>query len=561
MRFATRTFLLSFLPFSLLLLGSFWAIQQTVAWTVRDGLLSSLRQTHASIARIRARGELHNRRFLRVLSENPSLKAGLQLLLAEPSSSAARLTVEDQLRELCESLGFDFLLVSGPEGSALAGVIRRGNEFVPMHATGVKLAAGGFANISGSTYQVASTPIDQGDENLGILSVGEQFDFSEFSTPAVLTWNGQVLQSSLRGAAPSEVESALRSCRGREECEVRIGNESYISLPMNSLEFGDGYLLRSLQNVDRASAPVQAILRNVFLVAGVGALLAALVVSFLSSRSIVHPIAAFVSHLKQSEQTGLLPVFEARPASIQEIRDLTASFNQAAGAIRDAHNRLHHAYVEFTSSLANALDARDHYTAGHSRRVSEYSCAVAQAVHVPDEQLERIRVGALLHDIGKIGIADSVLQKPGKLTPEEFAIIQEHPTIGRRILEAVQGFQPYLAAVELHHENWDGSGYPHGQKGTETPLDARIIHVADAYDAMTSDRPYRKGMSHQQAMRVLEQNAGAQFDPDLVAVFAQLDGIRRQPAPASAPQSSSLQRLAEAVEDAPTPQPAKEATP
>ncbi|MCC6365095.1 MAG: HD-GYP domain-containing protein [Bryobacterales bacterium] len=561
MRFATRTFLISSLPFSLLLLGSFWAIQQTVAWTVRDGLLSSLRQTHASIARIRARGELHNRRFLRVLSENPSLKAGLQLLLAEPSSTPARLTVEDQLREMCENLGFDFLLVSNPEGSALAGVIRKGSDFVPMDAGGSKAAAHGFASINGNTYQVASTPIDQGDENLGILSVGEHFDFSEFSTPAVLTRKGRVVQSSLRGAAPAAVEFALQSCRGREECEVRIGNEAYISLPMNSLEFGDGYVLRSLQNADRASAPVQAILRNVFLTAGAGALLAALVVSFLSSRSIVRPIAAFVSHLKQSEQTGLLPELEARPASIQEIRDLTASFNQAAAAIREARNRLHHAYVEFTTSLANALDARDHYTAGHSRRVSEYSCAIAQAVQAPEEQLERIRVGALLHDIGKIGIADAVLQKPGKLTAEEFAIIREHPTIGRRILEAVQGFQPYLDAVELHHENWDGSGYPHGQKGARTPLDARIIHVADAYDAMTSDRPYRKGMRHEQAIHVLEQNAGSQFDAEIVAAFAQLPGIGRQPLPAPAAETSSIQKLAEAVGETSAGLPAREATP
>lgn len=561
MRLSTRTFLLSFLPFSLLLLGSFWAIQQTVAWAVRDGLLSSLRQTHASIARIRARGELHNRRFLRVLSENPSLKAGLQLLLAEPSSSTARLTVEDQLREICENLGFDFLLVSNPRGSALAGVIRKGDGFVPMDEAGTAAAGHGFASINGNTYQVASTPIDQGEENLGALSVGEQFDFSEFSTPAVLTRNGRVLQSSLRGASASEVESALKSCRGREECEVRIGNEVYISLPMNSLELGGGYLLRSLQNADRASAPVQAILRNVFLVAGIGALLAALVVSYLSSRSIVRPIAAFVSHLKRSEQTGLLPVFEARPASIQEIRDLTTSFNQAAGAIRDGHNRLHHAYVEFTTSLANALDARDHYTAGHSRRVSEYSCAVAQAVQAGGEQLERVRVGALLHDIGKIGIADAVLQKPGKLTAAEFAIIQQHPTIGRRILEAVQGFQPYLDAVELHHENWDGSGYPHGRKGTETPLDARIIHVADAYDAMTSDRPYRKGMSHQQAIAVLEQNAGTQFDAEIVAVFAQLPGLGRHPLRAPAVETASIQKLAEAVGETSTRVPPTTATP
>jgi len=131
-------------------------------------------------------------------------------------------------------------------------------------------------------------------------------------------------------------------------------------------------------------------------------------------------------------------------------------------------------------SLANALDARDRYTAGHSSRVSQLSCATASALYLGADEVERIRIGALLHDVGKIGIADNVLQKTGRLTEEEFAIVKQHPVIGRRILEGVQGFAPFLAAVELHHENWDGSGYPKGQAGLETPIDARIIHVSDA---------------------------------------------------------------------------------
>jgi putative nucleotidyltransferase with HDIG domain len=176
--------------------------------------------------------------------------------------------------------------------------------------------------------------------------------------------------------------------------------------------------------------------------------------------------------------------------------------------------------VEFVGSLANALDARDRYTAGHSYRVSQLSSATAAAMGLGPEVVERIRIGALLHDIGKIGIADRVLQKPGRLTDEEFAVVKQHPVIGRRILEGVRGLAPYLEAVELHHENWNGSGYPKGQSREETPIDARIIHVADAYDAMTTNRSYRRGMIHEHAIHELFTHAGTQFDPQVVEIFA-----------------------------------------
>jgi HD-GYP domain-containing protein (c-di-GMP phosphodiesterase class II) len=292
---------------------------------------------------------------------------------------------------------------------------------------------------------------------------------------------------------------------------------------MQSISFGDGYLLRSLQNLDLAVGPVQKVLGNVFASVSLGAVIVALIVSLASAGSIVRPIAAVVDRLREAENTGDLAEFGDGVSPVQEIRSLIESFNRAAAAIRDGRENLTRAYVEFVQSLASALDARDPYTAGHSHRVSVMSRAVARRMGLPSEAAERVRVGALLHDIGKIGIADSLLRKPGRLTAEEFAIVSRHPEIGRRILEGVEGFSPYLAAVELHHENWDGSGYPHGQAGMTTPVDARIIHVTDAYDAMTTDRPYRPGMTHGQALEALEGNAGTQFDPEVVRRFAELE--------------------------------------
>ena len=427
----------------------------------------------------------------------------------------------------------------------MAGVMRVGEQLVAMDIARIRPPQRGFYTVSGLTYQVTSVEVDQGNEIMGALSVGERFEFSEFSTPAVLTRNGKVVKSSVPGIPLADLESALQGCRRQSECEIRLAGQTYLSLPIDSIYFGDGYLLRSLQNVDSATGKVQSILRNVFVVAGLGALLAALVLSAVSSRSIVQPIAAVIAKLRESARTSVLPEFSTKVTAIQEIRELMESFNRAAAVIHDGEENLHRAYLEFVESLANALDARDCYTAGHSRRVSEGSCAVAAALNVTPQQLDEIRVGALLHDIGKIGIGDVVLQKPGKLTGEEFALIKQHPTIGRRILEGVRGFHAYLPIVELHHENWDGTGYPQGLARESVPLFARIVHVVDAYDAMTSDRPYRPGMSHDQTVKILEKFAGSQFDPGVVQVFV---GLQIQKPEAT---TQSLQILAEAVESKP----------
>ncbi|MGH9664959.1 MAG: HD-GYP domain-containing protein [Bryobacteraceae bacterium] len=554
MRFVTRTFLWSFLPFAALLTASFWTAQHLAVSSVREELRSSLRLTQRSMARMPSQGEMQDLRFLRILGDNAPLKAGLELMQSDNGSADARRTVEDQLREICGALHFDFLFVSGPDRKPIAGVIRTGERLAAMELASVRPPQRGFYTLGTATYQVASVPLNQDDENVGFLSVGELFDIDELGTPAVLARNGVVLKTSVPDVAEADIQAALSRCGPREECELRAGSHTYLSLPAGSAYLGNGYVLRSVQNVDAASGPVQSILRKVFLIAGVGALLAALVLSMMSSRSIVRPIAAVVVKLRDSARTAILPEFQANLTEIQEIRELMESFNRAAAVVHQGEENLRLAYVEFVQSLASALDARDPYTSGHSQRVSQGSCAIASALQFSATRMEEIRIAALLHDIGKIGIADSVLQKPGKLTAEEFRLIQQHPSIGRRILEGVHGFQTYLPVVELHHENWDGTGYPHGLQGEAVPLCARIVHVADAYDAMTSDRPYRRGMSHAQAVAVLEKFAGSQFDAEIVRIYTGLLGpCRIQDAPSETP-VPSLQILAEAVDSQTAPQ-------
>jgi len=502
-------------------------IQRFVQSTVRDGLHTSLRQSQVAIANIHAKADLQNSRFLKVAGENTALKAGIELLITRPQSIAARSTVEDQLRELGEHMGFDFMLVSAPDGQPLAGVVRPSRtpgeartQLIPLDLSELDRNQKGFLLLLGHTFQVASVPVDENDENIGVLSVGEYFDFSDLTTQVVLVRNGKVINSNLPGVPFGELERALANCKEPTECDLKLNGTNWISLPMET--YSGGFMLLSFENVDEATAPIQSRLHKLFLTLAFVCVMVAFFCSVGSSTSIVEPLAAIVSHLHNAVRTGKLTELEGQPSSILEIQQLAEIYNRAAVSVRAAGENLEAAYLEFVGSLANALDARDQYTAGHSGRVSQLSCATAAAMNLGPDEIERIRIGALLHDVGKIGIADSVLQKPGRLTEEEFAIVKQHPVIGRRILEGVQGFAPFLAAVELHHENWNGTGYPKGQSGEETPLEARIIHVSDAYDAMTTDRAYRPGMSHEKAISILNENAGIEFDPHIVGIFVNL---------------------------------------
>lgn len=176
--------------------------------------------------------------------------------------------------------------------------------------------------------------------------------------------------------------------------------------------------------------------------------------------------------------------------------------------------------LEVVTSLAGTIDAKDTYTKGHSTSVSRYSEALARAINLPDAEVERIRLGALLHDIGKIGIPENVLRKPTMLTEEEWEIMKQHPVIGaEKVLAPNESLRDLIPMVKFHHEHWDGSGYPFGLKGDEIPLSARIVSIADAYHALVSDRPYRKGLSTEKACEILKMGAGVQWDKNLIRQF------------------------------------------
>jgi response regulator RpfG family c-di-GMP phosphodiesterase len=178
--------------------------------------------------------------------------------------------------------------------------------------------------------------------------------------------------------------------------------------------------------------------------------------------------------------------------------------------------------------FANALEESDQYTRGHSERVSIYSRMIAEAMSLEPSEIETIVMASKVHDIGKIGIPTDMLNKPGRLTTEEIAVFRRHPEKGRRILEPVPFLRDLIDGAYCHHEAWDGSGYPRGLKGEAIPRLGRIVAVADAFDAMTSDRAYRKALAHEKAVSELERCAGTQFDPEVVEVFLRELEARRK---------------------------------
>ena len=178
-------------------------------------------------------------------------------------------------------------------------------------------------------------------------------------------------------------------------------------------------------------------------------------------------------------------------------------------------------FYKTIKSIAHVLDAKDKYTHGHSLRVTLYSLVIAKKLNLPDKMLEEIETTGLLHDIGKIAIPEEILHKPDNLNDNEYSIIKDHTTIGEKLVNKIDRLKIVGVCLKAHHERFDGKGYPKGLKGEQIPLYARIIAIADTYDAMTSNRPYRNALSHKQAIEEIAKCAGSQFDPKLVKIFIQ----------------------------------------
>jgi putative nucleotidyltransferase with HDIG domain len=252
-------------------------------------------------------------------------------------------------------------------------------------------------------------------------------------------------------------------------------------------------------------------LRIILLFVFVGTALVVLLVGGLLARRISQPLERLVRTVAAGGLSDRAPTGAA-----DEIGYLTSSFNEMTASLEEKTKALETTSFASIEALARAIDARDPYTYGHSARVARLSFEIAHEMGLPPDQLIALGRASLLHDIGKIGVEDRVLRKPGPLDKRETAAMREHPVIGYEMLKGLHFLESSLAGVRHHHEHWDGSGYPDGVKGENIPLAVRILTVADALDALTSDRPYRVAMSFPAAVHTIEAGAGYQFDPAVI---------------------------------------------
>jgi putative nucleotidyltransferase with HDIG domain len=252
-------------------------------------------------------------------------------------------------------------------------------------------------------------------------------------------------------------------------------------------------------------------LRVILLFVFAGTALLVLLVGGLLARRISRPLERLVRTVAAGDLSDQAPTRAA-----DEIGYLTSSFNEMTASLEAKTKALETTAFASIEALARAIDARDPYTYGHSARVARLSFELADEMGLPADELIALGRASLLHDIGKIGVEDRVLRKPGPLDKREAAAMREHPVIGYEMLKGLHFLESSLEGVRHHHEHWDGSGYPDGVKGENIPLAVRILTVADALDALTSDRPYRVAMSFPAAVRTIEAGAGYQFDPGVI---------------------------------------------
>ena len=526
-RLVARTLAVTFITVSIILAVVFIVLTVDVRERVRTAETEKLRVAEQVFAAVEARREQDQLGAIATLAENPTLKAALETYFAESDFAGIapeqqqflRETVTRETDKLATLTAADVLAIVDTTGRifASAGPTR---DLWPVGQR-VQLAAGNqsafqdVVTLPGGAFRVGGAALVlNNDRQIGALVEGISLnadyarELSDSSgAGVVIVVNGSVVARTVPEPVAADFTTAVTA--GMRT----VNNEEYavgVLLPRGPARI---YTLSSIDAAARAAT------REALLALGTtafGALVLAAFGSFWLARTLSEPINRLAGEMELMTAGRNVRRTLEPAGSSRELDALTTAFNQLMRGLSAAEAESRAAYLGAIRALAAALDARDPYTAGHSERVSAVSVLMGRHLQLSEAELDVLRFGALLHDIGKIGVSDDVLRKPGPLTPEEFEHIKRHPALGARILRQVPFLEPHLPIVELHHERPDGHGYPFGLRGEEIPWAARIVHVADAWDAMTSARAYRPARVRADALAELQRHAGTEFDSTCV---------------------------------------------
>lgn len=392
------------------------------------------------------------------------------------------------------------------------------------------------------TLMLVTKPIMAGDNFIGVISAVVDLDYllerlHQVSTSGLIAYvvdsNGRLVAGAERNYAIGQDMSSIELVKGFvDEGGKLAATRDFIMMvdgkpvqmlgtysPVPSLNWA----VVAQKQTSEAYEGIYEMQRSARLFA-IFAVVMSVIISVFAARGITTPVEVLTQSSRAIAQGDFSRRVQVR--SRTEIGELAQTFNSMTDEIKRHIASLKRAAEEnrqlFLSSiqmLAGAVDEKDPYTRGHSDRVTRYSVLIATEMGLSTEEVEKIRISAQLHDVGKIGIEDRILKKPGALTPEEFEIMKTHTTKGANILRPVEQLRDMLPGIELHHESLDGRGYPHGLKGDQIPLMPRVIMVADTFDAMTTNRPYQAAADPEYVVRIINSLANTKFDPRCVAAF------------------------------------------
>ena len=497
---------------------------------VRASEVEKLSVAEKVFTTLEARRQQEQLAAIATVAENPTLKAALDTYFTErdftglpaEQEQSLRDTVTVEAEKLATLTGADVLAILDSSGRIFvsAGPLRDrwpAGEHIAIPATSTTFHD--IAVLPQGAFRISGSVLGLLDRDIGALVVGTSLDANyarELSNLAsadiVITVNGMVAAST----APGDVAADL----------VKTGTDAADTAALNGEEYAIRTLVRSgrariytLASIDAAAQTATRDALTALATVAFGAFVLAALGSLWLAQTLTDPIDRLSGEIAMMTASRDLRRPLHPTGTSRELDALAEAFNELVQGLTAAEADTRAAYLGAIRALAATLDARDPYTAGHSERVSALSVLIGRQMGLGAAELDVLRLGALLHDIGKIGLSDAILRKPGPLTAEEYDQLKRHPGQGARILRQVPFLAPHIPIVELHHERPDGRGYPFGLHADEIPVAARIVHVADAFDAITSARAYRPARGTAEAIAELQRCSGTEFDPVSVAAL------------------------------------------